>query len=178
MRHHGYTSDPPLPEVQTANRQFAEAKKERKDVEKQRRDRKRRDKEEREKANREWVKEGKSPLPLPETTPEPDSSPSGSGNVDYLMWPDPDMEGARGQSPGQRRAGAKTPAPVDEKAHARTSGERSPTWFDVETLGQVSPLRHQVGPSAAPVGRSTGTGGSARAPRSGSKKRKLGTTSG
>jgi hypothetical protein len=82
------------------NRQFVEAQKERKDAEKCRRERKRKDKEAREKENREQAKEGKSPLPPPETMPELDSSPSALGNVDYMMLDDPDAEGTGGQSPG------------------------------------------------------------------------------
>ena len=83
MRHQGYTSNPPLPEVRAANRQFAEVQKERKDAEKRRRKQKRKDKEKREKANREQVREGKLPFPSPDTMPEPESSPSASGNVDH-----------------------------------------------------------------------------------------------
>ena len=63
MGHQGYTTDPPLPEIRAANRQFAEAQKEQKNAEKQRRNRKRKDKEAREKENREWAREGKSPIP-------------------------------------------------------------------------------------------------------------------
>ena len=81
-----------------------EAQKERKDAEKRCHERKRKDKEAREKENRERAKEGKSPLPPPETMSELDSSPSASGNVDYTMLNDPDAEGTGGQSPGQRRA--------------------------------------------------------------------------
>ena len=138
-----------------------------------------REKEEREKVNRERAKKGKSPLPSPETMAEPDSSPSGSGNVDYSMYPTLTRKGTGGQSPGQRRAGIEPPAQaVGGSTRTRTTDERMPVRPDVETLGRVSPPRHQVGPSAGPIGHSTGTSGSARAPRSGSKKRKLITVSG
>ena len=115
-----------------------------------------REKEEREKLNRERAKKGKSPLPSPETMAEPDSSPSGSGNVDYSMWPNPDTEGTGGQSPGQRRAGTEPPAQaVGESTRMRTTDERTPARPDVETLGRVSPPRHQVGPGMGPAGHST-----------------------
>ena len=103
MRHHGYTSDPPLPEVQTANRQFAEAKKERKDAEKQRRDRKRKEKENREKKNRARAKEGKSPIATPE------SSPSAPGEIDYSMIDSSDTGVVGDQSPS-RQQGSNEPS--------------------------------------------------------------------
>ena len=95
---------PPLPEIRTVNREFAE-RKEWKDAEKQRRDRKRKEKEARDKANRALEKEGKPPIPTPDSTPEPESpSPVAAGQVDYSMWPESDTEGARGRSPGRHRA--------------------------------------------------------------------------
>ena len=98
MSHKGYPSVPPLLEARAANRKFAEKKKERKDVEKRRHDRKRDEREAREKENRVREKEVKSPLLLPDTTPEPKSSSSAEGEVVYSMLPDPDTEGAGGQS--------------------------------------------------------------------------------
>ena len=125
------------------------------------------------------MREGKLPFPSPDTMPEPESSPSASGNVDYTMLDDPDTEGTGGQSPGQRRAGIEPPAQAEgEGARVRSSDERSPARPDAGTLERVSPPGHQTGPGAAPGGRSAGASGSARAPRSGSKKRKLSTTLG
>ena len=156
-----------------------EARKERKDAEKRCRERKRKDKEAREKENREWAKKGKSPLPPPKTIPELDSSPSALGNVDYMMLDDPNAEGTGGQSPGQRLACMEPPAQAEgEGAHVRSSDERSPAWSDAGTLEWASPPGHQTSLGAASGGRSAGAGGSARSPRSGSKKRKLITVSG
>ena len=161
------------------NCQYAEALKERKDAEKRRRDRKRKDKEAREKENREWAREGKSPIPSPDSMPKRDSSPSGLGNVDYSMLPDPDTEVAGGQSPDQQQAGDEPPAsPVGNRAPVQTMGKRTPAQADAETLRRASPPRPRVAPSAPPVGNSAGTSGSARAPKSGLRKRKLDAASG
>ena len=98
MSRKGYPSVPSLPEIRTVNREFTERKKKRKDAEKQRRDRKRKE------------KEGKPPIPMPDSTPEPESpSFAAAGQVDYSMWPESDIEGAGGWSPGQRRAGTEPP---------------------------------------------------------------------
>ena len=166
MRHKGYTSDPLLPKVRAANREFEERRKERKDAEKRRRERKRKDRDERDKAKREREKEGKS-------TPEPGSSPSTPGDVDYSMMPDLDMEAAGGQSPVQRGAGTEPPSSVGGGTHALMTGEGSPAQADAETLGQVSPPRPQSAPSAPPVGHSAGVGGWSRTTKSVSRKRKL-----
>ena len=85
MSRKGYPSVPPLPEIRTVNCEFAERKKERKDAEKQRRDRKRKEKEAREKENQAREKEGNAPIPTPDSTPEPESSPRRGGEVDYSM---------------------------------------------------------------------------------------------
>jgi len=121
VRHQGYPSEPPLPETRAANREFAERKKERKDAEKCRRDRKRDRREAREKENRARAREGMSPIPLPDSTPDPDSSSSvAAGQVDYSMWPESDTERAGGQSPGQRRAGTEPPVQAEgEDTRAR-----------------------------------------------------------
>ena len=87
------------------SRQYAEARKEWKDAEKRRRDRKLREKEKREKVNWERAEEGLSPLATPVITPEPDLSPSATGDVIYSMLETPDMEAARGQSSGQWQVG-------------------------------------------------------------------------
>ena len=58
-------------------------------------------------------KEVKSPLLLPDTTPEPKSSSSAEGEVVYSMLPDPDTEGAGGQSPDQQRAGTEPPTQAE-----------------------------------------------------------------
>ena len=76
VRGQGYTSDPPLPEVRAVNREYAERQKEQKDAEKRCRERKRKDREAREKENRAREKQGKSPIPMPDSTPEPVSLPS------------------------------------------------------------------------------------------------------
>ena len=161
------------------NREFAERRKERKDAKKWRRDRKRKDREAREKENQAQEKEVKSPLPSPETTPEPESSPSEGGEVDYSSWPDPNVEAAGGQSPGQRGAGTEPPAQAEgESPRARLSEEGLLAQADAGTLERVSPPRHQTSPGAAPGGCSTGASGSARAPKRGSRKRKLDAASG
>ena len=95
----GYPSVPSLPEIRTVNREFTERKKKRKDAEKQRGDRKRKEKEARDKANWALEKQGKSLIPTPDSTPEPESSPSAEVEVDYSALPDPDAERAGGQSP-------------------------------------------------------------------------------
>ena len=132
------------------------------------------EKETREKLNREQEEDGLSPLPTLETTPEPDLSPSGLDDVDYLMPKTPNTEAAGGQTSGQRRAGAEAPSlVVGERKHARMMGARAPTRPGVETLKRVTPPRYQVGVGAQPIGHSMGAGGMARAPRSSSRKRKL-----
>ena len=100
VRCQGYTSDPPLPEVRAANREFADWKKDQKDAEKRRQERKRKDKDAREKENRAREKQGKSPIPTPNSTPEKESSASAEVEVDYSALPDPNTEGVEGQSPG------------------------------------------------------------------------------
>jgi len=162
------------------NREFAERKKERKDAEKQRGDRKRKEKEARDKANRALEKEGKPPIPTPDSTPEPESpSSAAAGQVDYSMWPESDTEGAGGRSPGQRRAGTKPPVQAEgEDTRAQSPAEGSPAQPGTGTLERASLPRGQTGPGATSGGRSAGACGSSRAPKSGSKKRKLGVTSG
>ena len=104
--------------------------------------------------------------------PEPDLPRS--DDVDYSMSETPDTEVARGQTLGQRRAGAEAPAlVVGERTHVRMMGSRAPTRPGVETLERVTPPRYQVGVGAQPIGHSMGAGGMARAPRSSSRKRKL-----
>ena len=95
----GYVSDPPLPKARAANHRRAEVEKARKDAEKQSHDRKRRRKEDHEKVNRAWEKKGLSPLPSPESTPEPDND-SSSDDVDLSMFEDLDTEAVGGQSSG------------------------------------------------------------------------------
>ena len=134
------------------NRQYAETRKERKDAGKRHRDRKMMEKEKREKVNREWAEDGLSQLLRLETTPEPDLSPSASGDVDYSMLETPNTGAARGQSPGQRRVGAKASAlAVGEGTPMQTTSERSPARPDVETLGRVMPPRPEVGLDARPL---------------------------
>ena len=99
MSGQGYTSDPLLPEVRAANREFAERKKERKDAEKRRSERKRKEKEARDKANWALEKQGKSLIPTPDSTLEPESLPSVEVEVDYSALPNPNTKGAGGQSP-------------------------------------------------------------------------------
>ena len=73
----------------------------------------------REKLNREREGEGLSPLPTPETTPEPDLPPSWLDDVDYSMSETPDTEAAGGQTLGQWRAGVEAPTlVVSERTHA------------------------------------------------------------
>ena len=67
----------------------------------------------RDKANRALEKEGKPPIPTPDSTPEPESSPSAEVEADYSTLPDPNMEGAGGQSPDQRGAGTEHPAQAE-----------------------------------------------------------------
>ena len=101
MSRKGYPSVPPLREIRTVNSEFAERKKERKDAKKQRRDRKRKEKEARDKANRVMEKEGKPPIPTPDSTLESESPFSAAtGQVDYSMWPESDTERAGCLSPG------------------------------------------------------------------------------
>ena len=162
------------------NREFAERKKERKDAEKQRRDRKRKEKEARDKANRALEKEGKPPIPTPDSTPEPESPFSAAtGQVNYSMWLESDTKRAGGRSPGQRRAATEPPVQAEgEDMRARSPVEGSPAQPDAGTLELVSPPRGQTGPGATSGGRSAGASGSSRAPKSGSKKRKLDAASG
>ena len=129
--------------------------------------------------NQERAKKGKSPLPSPETMPEPDSSPLGSGNVDYSMWPIPDTEGTGGQSPGQRRAGTEPPAQAEGEDTRPPSpvGRRSAQPI-AGTLEQALPPKTQTGPGVVPSGCSMRSSRSAGAPKSGSKKHKLEATSG
>ena len=61
-----------------------------------------REKRKRDKVNQEWAEEGLSPLATPETTPEPDLSPSGSGGVDYSVFETPGPEAVGGQTSGQQ----------------------------------------------------------------------------
>ena len=83
------------------NREFAERQKERKDAEKRRRERKRKDKEAKDRVKRALGKQGKSPISTPDSTPEPESSPSAEVEVDYSALLDPDAERSGGQSPSQ-----------------------------------------------------------------------------
>ena len=96
MHGQGYTSDPLLPEVRAVNRELAERKKKQKDAEKRCQERKRKDKEAREKENWAREKQGKPLIPMP----EPESSALVEVEVDYSALPDPNVEGAEGQSPG------------------------------------------------------------------------------
>ena len=78
--------------------------------------------------------------------PELDLSPSGSDIVDYSMSETPNTEVVGGQTSCQWRAGAEVPPlVVREGTHAWTTGERAPARPDVETLGWLTPPRHQVG---------------------------------
>jgi hypothetical protein len=162
------------------NRGFAKRKKERKDAEKQRRDRKRKEKEARDKANRALEKEGKPPIPTPDSTPEPESpSSAAAGQVDYSMWLESDTEGAGGRSPGQRRADTEPPAQAEyEDTHAQSPAEGSPPQPGAGTLEGASLPRGQTGPDATSGGCSAGASGLSPAPKGGSKKRKLGAASG
>jgi len=92
------------------NRKLAERKKKRKDAEKRHQERKRKDKEAREKENRAWEKQGKPLIPMPDSTPEPESSASTEIEVDYSALPDPNAEGVEGQSSGQQEVGTEPPA--------------------------------------------------------------------
>ena len=136
MSHKGYPSVPLLPEIRAVNRGFAERKKEQKDAKKQRRDRKRKEKEARDKANRALEKEGKPPIPTPDSTPEPESpSSAAAGQVDYSMWPESDAEGVEGRSPGQRQVGTEPPVQAgDEDTRARSPAEESLVQLDTGTL--------------------------------------------
>ena len=110
---------------------------------------------------------------------EPESSPSAEVEVDYSALPDPNAEGVEGQSPGQQEVGTESPAQAKGgDTRAPSPEEGSPAWLDVGTLEWVPPLRHQTGPGVAPGERLLGAGGSARAPKSGSKERKLEAASG
>ena len=80
---------------------------------------------------------GESPLAMPESTPEPGSSPSAPGDVDYWMLPDLDTEAAGGQSPVRRGAGTEPPSPMGKGTHVQTIGEGSPVQADAGTLGLV-----------------------------------------
>ena len=157
------------------NREFAERKKERKDAEKQRRDRKRKE-EVRDMANRVLEKEGKPPIPTPDSMPEPESpSSAAAGQVDYSMWPESDTERAGDRSPGHGRASTEPPVQAEgEDTRARSPVEGSPAQLNAGTLKLASPPRGQTGPGATSGGRSAGASGLSRAPKSGSKKCKLG----
>ena len=154
---------------------FAERKIERKDANKQRRDRKRKEKEARDKANRALEKEGKPPIPMPDSTPELESPSSVvAGQVDYSMWPESDIERAGGRSLGQHRAGTEPPVQAEgEGTCVQSPAEELPAHPDAGTLERASPPRGQTGPGATSGGRSAGASGSSRATRSGSKKCKL-----
>ena len=103
----------------------------------------------------------------------------GGGEVDNSMLPKLDTEEAGGQSLGQRGAGTEPPVQAEgENTRARSPAERSPAKPNAGSLRRVSPPRRQTGPGAVPGDRSAGAGGSARAPKSGSRKRKLDATSG
>ena len=124
------------------NCQYAEALKERKDAEKRRQERKRKDKERQEKENRAREKQGKSPIPTPDSTPEQESSPSAEGEVDYSMLPDPNTEGAGGQSPGQQHAGTEPPTEVEgEDTRVRSLAERPLAQLSAGPLRLASLLR-------------------------------------
>ena len=165
MTHKGYPSTPPLLDERAANRAHAEREKERKDAEKRRCDRKRDGREAREKENRARARRGTSLIPSPNTTPEPESSPSAEGEVDYSMLPDPDAEAVAGQSPGQRRASTNLPVQAEgEDRRARSPVERSSMQSNAGTLERASPSRGQTGRGAPPGGPSAGASGSSRAP--------------
>ena len=111
------------------NRQYAEARKERKDAENRCRDRKLREKRKREKVNQERAKQGKSPLVSPETTPELGLSPSALGDIEYSMLENFKLEVAGGQSSGQRRADAEAlGSAVGDRAPAQRGHPRGQTW--------------------------------------------------
>ena len=111
------------------NRQYAEARKERKDAENRCRDRKLREKRKREKVNQERAKQGQSLLVMPETTPEPGVSPSASSDIDYSMLETFNKEVAGGQSSGQRWADAEAPGSVvGNRAPAQRGHSRGRTW--------------------------------------------------
>ena len=153
------------------NRGFAERKKEWKDAKKQRRDQKRKEKEARDKANRALEKEGKLPIPTPDSTPEPESpSSAAAGQVDYSMWPESNTEGAGGWSPGQRRTGTEPTVQAEgEDTDAQSPAEGSPAQPGAGTLERASLPRGQTGPGATSGDRSAGASGSSRAPKSGLK---------
>ena len=180
MSHKGYPSVPPLPEIRAVKREFAERKKERKDAKKQRRDRKRKEKEARDKANRALEKEGKPPIPMPDSTPDPESpSSAAAGQVDYSMWPESDTERDGSRSPGQRRAGTVPLVRAEGKGtRMQSPAEGLPAQPDAGTLERASPPRGQTGLGATSGDRSVGASGSSRASKSGSKKRKLDAASG
>jgi len=76
--------------------------------------------------------------------------------------------------PGHQLIGSEPPAEVEgEDMRVRSPIERPPAQPVAGTLRRASPLRREASPGAAPGGHSVGAGGSARAPRSGSWKRKL-----
>ena len=111
--------------------------------------------------------------------PEPESSPSAEGEVDYSALLDPNTEGAGGQSPGQQHAGTEPPTEVEgEDTRVRSPTERPPAQPVAGTFRRSSPPRREAGPGAAPGGRSAGAIRPTQAPKSGSKKRKLDAASG
>ncbi|XP_039787204.1 translation initiation factor IF-2-like [Panicum virgatum] len=134
LTHNGYVSDPPLPEIRTANRLRAEAEKRRKDKEKATREGKRKRKEDHERENKRREREGLSPQTTPESTPEQYSS--SSTGVDFSESEDLDTEVAEGPPLVQQRAGVeasalatveKGPAPaMMEKTPAPRAGRRLP----------------------------------------------------
>ena len=130
--------------------------------------------------NRELEKEGKPPIPTPDSMSEPESpSSAAAGQVDYSMWPESDIEGVGGRSPGQHRAGTEPPVQVEgEDTRAQSPAEGSPVQPGAGTLERASLPRGQTGPGATSGGHSAGANGSSQALKSGSKKHKLGATSG
>jgi hypothetical protein len=155
------------------NHEFTERQKEWKDAEKRRSERKRKKKEARDKANRALEKQVKSLIPTP------DSTPSAEVEIDYSALPDPNTEGAGGQSPDQRGAGTEPPAQAEGEDTRAPSPVGTPPALSVAgTLEQASPPKPQTGPGAVPSGCLARSSGSARAPKSGSKKCKLEAASG
>jgi len=80
-----------------------------------------------------------------------------------------------GRSPGQRRAGTEPLVQVeDEDTRAQSLAEGSLAQPGAGTLERASLPRGQTGPGATSGGRLAGASGLSRAPKSGSKKCKLG----